>query len=306
MKKIFGLLFLIAMFILLVEFTLRIFYGYGKPFLYVEDPDFEYIPAPDQNLMRVGRQLITNHYCMRSDALAISDSVRILTFGDSILNGGPQTDQDDLATSILERNLSAELKKKIRVLNISAASWGVDNAAAYLKKYGDFGAKLIILIFSSHDLYDNMDFRKVVGVNSGYPDHNPISAIGDCWVRSVLPFLDAHIFNKDSEKSLLHNYNSQHINSGWNFFFTYSQQHRIPLLVYLHAQKNESQQKHYNEYGTQLLQLLHANQINAVEEIKSYPKPDYYRDFIHFNEKGQRFMAAVLKPFIEKEISATK
>lgn len=56
------------------------------------------------------------------------------------------------------------------MLNISAGSWGPDNCAAYLKEKGTFGAEGIILVVSSHDAHDNMNWQTVVGQSVAFPD----------------------------------------------------------------------------------------------------------------------------------------
>ena len=86
---------------------------------------------------------------------------RILVFGDSVLNGGSLTDHKKLATTLLEKSLQKSCDPLIRVLNISAGSWGPDNAFSYLKKHGDFNASAIVLFFSSHDAHDNMYHEKI-------------------------------------------------------------------------------------------------------------------------------------------------
>ena len=111
---------------IIVELVGRYAFGFGNPPIHVSDPDFEYIQAPNQDVTRLGNKIITNEYSMRSKPLTESDSVYILGLGDSVINGGAQTTQDSLATTILENELSEKYNKKVRVLNISAGSWGTD------------------------------------------------------------------------------------------------------------------------------------------------------------------------------------
>ena len=89
-------------------------------------------------------------------------SIKILGFGDSVLNGGVMTDQDSLATTLLSDTLSKIQNRKIQFLNISSGSWGPDNCYAFLTKHGSYQAKQLFLFVSSHDAYDNMDTRKTI------------------------------------------------------------------------------------------------------------------------------------------------
>ena len=183
-----GKLFLIVICLLLgSEILLRIVWGFGNPMLYVPDKDFEYIYAPNQEVTRFSNKICTNEYSMRSLPLADNDSIRILKIGDSVVNGGSLTDQDSLASTILENDLSEEFKCKVRVLNISAGSWGPDNAFAYVKKYGIFKAKLMILVFSSHDLYDVMQHEAILGLDPAMPVKKPPFAIAEVVERYLLP-----------------------------------------------------------------------------------------------------------------------
>ncbi len=297
-------LLLIGLVILLMEFSLRIFFGFGTIPVFVEDKDYEYIFAPDQDIHRLGHHFYTNHYSMRSDALATDDSIRVLVFGDSILNGGLPTDNEDLATSILEKNISLKLRKKVRVLNISASSWGADNAAAYLKKHGDFNAKMLVLVFSSHDYFDNMGFEREVGVNSSYPAKNPPLAINDFFQNYLVPVIETRFFPPDIKKNeSMYYLNSKNMNSGWDYFIQYSKQKKIPLLVYIHGEKIEAANHAYNKYGKWLLKYLSDAHVPYIADVNLNPDQKFYRDFIHFNKAGQRFMANAMEPDILKTLT---
>ncbi len=294
---------LIGLVILLIEFSLRIFFGFGSIPVFVEDKDYEYIFAPDQDIHRLGHHFYTNHYSMRSDALATDDNIRILVFGDSILNGGLPTNNEDLATSVLEKKLSLKLRKKVRVLNISASSWGPDNAAAYLKKHGDFGAKMLVLVFSSHDYFDNMGFEREVGVNSSYPAKNPSLAIIDFFQNYLVPVIKFRLFPPDIHKNeSLYYLNSKNMNSGWDYFIQYSKQKNIPLLVYLHGEKEEALNGSYNKYGKWLAKYLSDAHVPYIADVNLNPDQKFFRDFIHFNKDGQRFMAKAMEPLILKTL----
>jgi hypothetical protein len=120
-------------FIVSGELFLRSYYGFCQTVLFDEDPSYEYLQKPNQDVFRFRKYSQYNSYSMRSEEVDTL-AVKILGFGDSVLNGGVQTDQDSLATSILSDTLSKLYKKKIQFLNIAAGSWGPDNCYAYLKK----------------------------------------------------------------------------------------------------------------------------------------------------------------------------
>lgn len=311
MHKYFKWSFGILIFLLVSEISLRLFVGLGDPILYIEDDTFEYIYAPNQNVNRLGRNIITNEYSMRSLPVLENDSIQILKIGDSIINGGSLTDHDSLSSTLLENKLSAEFNSRIRVLNIGAGSWGPDNAFAYVKKYGSFKAKLIILVFSSHDLYDNMQHEKVVDSDPSYPSKKPLLALIEVCARYIYPFVKS-INSSDKERKIeiaKENANipimASMINSGWINFLQYTKKNRIKLLVVLHPTVKEVNMKSYDLKGQKIISMLDSAKIDRILELDNLPNESLYRDDIHYNDKGQKFLAAELFPYLERYITDT-
>ena len=172
--------------ILTIEFVYRFVLGFGSLPLYVEHSSYEYILEPNQNTSRFGNVIITNKYSMRSKAVR-KNSKKILKIGDSVINGGNHVSNEKLSSTVLERNLQKQQSDTIQVLNISAGSWGPDNAYAYINEHGHFDASMMILVFSSHDLNDNMHFRKVVGKHQSWPSEQPFSATTDLFSSYIFP-----------------------------------------------------------------------------------------------------------------------
>jgi hypothetical protein len=86
----------VTILIVFIETYLRYYWGFCDAVLTQESDKFEYIAQPDQNRFRFRKHVRYNEYSMRSGRLKSSDSIRILGFGDSVLNGGVQTEQDSL------------------------------------------------------------------------------------------------------------------------------------------------------------------------------------------------------------------
>lgn len=84
--------------------------GLGTPPLSMTHPSIEYLYQPSQDVRRFGNRILINAYGMRSPDFPAHkqdpDERRIMVFGDSVLNGGAQTDHEALATSILSRQLA--------------------------------------------------------------------------------------------------------------------------------------------------------------------------------------------------------
>jgi hypothetical protein len=105
--------------------------------------------------------------------------------GDSVVNGGALTDQKDLASEILGRQLDAHAW----VGNISAGSWGPANLLAYVSKYGWFEADAAIIVVNTDDLEDLPEFRSYYGVD--FPEKTPASALVEAITRYLPRYLPA-------------------------------------------------------------------------------------------------------------------
>lgn len=257
--------------------------------LFKEDENFEYISEPNQFKERFGYSNLYNEYSMRSKPISPEDTCIVLGFGDSVLNGGVLTDHDSLATTIVENQLNG-----VRFLNISAGSWGPDNCAEYLMKYGDFNAKMIILFVSSHDAHDNMMHEKTVGYNVSYPDKQYPLATIEVLARYIIPRISNLIENQSASSSLMINKNGAGFNSGFEFFNSYTKKAGIPFLICLHAETSEVEENIFNEQGEEIINYCRKNDIKLISGLTIGEKSFHFRDQIHLNEKGQKLWSTVL------------
>lgn len=294
--------FVFLIFMLASQLLAKYYLGLGDIPVYITDKEYEYIYAPNQDVWRFHNHICTNEKSMRSKPLSKKDRVRILKFGDSVINGGAHVDQDRLSSTILENNLSKIFNKEVRVLNISAQSWGPDNAFAYLKKHGSFGSDFFVLVFSSHDLHDNMHFRPVVGQHKAWPDSRPWCALTDGFNRYLVPKVKRMFGGSDEEYDYLYDFDDSKINPGWQQFFDYAHANGTHLLVYVHPTLTEVRQKNYDRYGQQLIQMLEANKVEVIQGISHIKDPGSYRDNIHLNAKGHEKLARVLLPRLEEYV----
>lgn len=287
MKKVYkvSLSFLILAFII-VEIFLRVIWGFGTMPLYVESKQYEYIFAPNQEMTRFGVHFYTNSYSQRADEPDANRKI-VLGLGDSVINGGSQTDNDSLATSIVSLNTEYQM------LNISVGSWGPDNCAAYLKEQGLFGAKAMFVVLSSHDVDDCMDFVPVVGVHKSYPNEQYTLAIQEVIDRYVIPRLFVSENLDPDEKVLKGIDKGSNWNHGWDELKEIACQANIPLILILHAEKAELKAGDYNEKGLMIQQWANENQIKLIKDIDVL-KEENYRDKIHVNASGQRVLANLM------------
>jgi lysophospholipase L1-like esterase len=170
------------------EFSLRALCGLGSPALILRDPASGYEFRPNQHLRRFGRHIEYNSEGLRSEPLRTitAGSVRILCLGDSVTNGGAQTEQQATFPYQLEAEL-ANSGMSVQTLNASAGGWASANEAGFLRKHGIFGAKQVVWELGTHDLFGGHALPAPSDPN--FPEHAPFSATTELWSRYLWPRL---------------------------------------------------------------------------------------------------------------------
>lgn len=254
--------------------------------------------------MRFGNHVYYNEYSMRSKPITDTSFV-ILGLGDSVINGGVQSNNESIATTLLE-NEFRKIVSNSRVLNISAGSWGPDNNFAYIKKYGDFNAKLIFLVVSSHDAHDNITHEAIVDVHSSFPSKQPPFAIWELFDRYLIPWVQKLFKEKNEEIDKRTNdpiVTSKAFNPGFDSLKNYCITKKIPLVIYLHADTIELKAKSYNEQGREIIKYCNENNITLIKELDYPLKKEHFSDGIHMNTKeGQKFIAQNLFPILKEKL----
>lgn len=290
-RTLFITISVIVVILLISEITLRCVWGFGTMPLYHESSSYEYLQNPNQDIVRFGCHYKTNSYSMRSEEPDTSKTI-ILGLGDSVINGGAQTDNDSLATSIFSLN------SKYQMLNISAGSWSADNLAAYIKEKGTFNAKGMFVLLSSHDAGDNMDFRPTVGVSVSYPKEQYSCAIAEVLDRYIIPrVLKKKKEDKNNPDLLALKEGIDKggpFNKGWDELNAISKENNIPMTICLHAEKIEFNAGKYNKRGELIVKWANDNNVSLIKDIE-YLDEKSYRDNIHLNEHGQKIIANVMK-----------
>ena len=175
--------------LIFLEVFLRLAFGFGDPLLYVSDRQIGYLLAPNQTVRRLGNRIQINEYSMRNSAIAATRpdlTLRVLMIGDSIVNGGWWTDQNDTLSETLAAYLNA-FKPSVEVLNASANSWSPRNELAYLQRFGLFQAQILVLVINTDDLFATAPTSLAVGHDRNYPDRKPPFALAEAISRYLLP-----------------------------------------------------------------------------------------------------------------------
>lgn len=172
------------------ELVSRFVLGLGDPPLSVTHPTIEYMFAPSSEYHRFGNYFKTNSYGMRADEFSQhreNNEVRIIVLGDSVPNGGNLTDQSELATELIKKNLKELISVPVIVGNVSAGTWSPPNLLAYVEEFGTFGADAAVIILNKGDMFDFPTFKKL-NPNT-HPTEKPLFALWELFSRYITPRL---------------------------------------------------------------------------------------------------------------------
>jgi len=288
-----------------LEIGLRSF-GFGKPLLYIADPQIGYLLAPNQQTRRFGNQILINQYSMRSDTVTSdrpAHTFRVLLLGDSIANGGWWTDQNHTISTLLQHRLTGT--GTTEVLNASANSWGPRNEWAYLQRFGSFESQIVVLLINTDDLFAVAPTSIPVGRDRNYPNQKPASAISEVFNRYAVkaPFIpELAAWQKEGGDRV--GVNLETIRQIQIFV---AQHHGQLLLAItpLIREINSPGSRDYEIKARQRLQeFTRKEKISFVDFLPNFNEMDnaktIYHDHIHFNLKGNRVIAQRLGQSIQE------
>ena len=295
------------------ELFCRFRLGLGTPTLSIADPEIEYLFAPNQHLRRFGNRVDYNAWSMRSDDFPVHKSqaneLRVMVFGDSVINGGTLTDQRDTATSTLQRQLGVVLGRPVVVGNISAGSWGPPNMLAYAQRFGLFQADFVVLVLSSHDYADAPTFEPVVGVSSDFPAQNPWCATWEAVTRYLPRYLPKRAAQPSAAEPALQAANQKDIEAALGALgglIRLAKQSGAKVLVAQHLETEELPPRRAKEGHAAIARVAHEMGIEAFDLEGQGDSSALYRDTIHPNQAGQAHMAARLLSAIQADLDAVR
>ncbi|BAZ31907.1 hypothetical protein NIES4074_43800 [Cylindrospermum sp. NIES-4074] len=289
-----------------IELGLRSLFGFGNPLIYIRDEQIGYLLAPNQRTRRFGNRIEINEYSMRSGScnqIPTPSTLRVLLLGDSIVNGGWWTDQGKTISSLLMAALSEKKignYQEVEVLNASANSWGPQNELAYLQKFGNFNAQVVVLLINTDDLFAIAPSSLVVGRDRNYPDHQPPLAIVEVLQRQV--FKQKPI----PELQALHDESGDRV--GINLeairqIQALTQQSNSQFLLAMTPLLREIGEPGSRDYEIKARQRLHdfteKQQITYIDFLPIFqeiPNPQaLYKDHIHVNSQGNLLVSQVIE-----------
>ncbi len=287
-----------------VEGIGRFYLGLCDPPLLLADPDMEYILKPTQNCRQFGHRIFVNEYSMRADSFPKTrkqdGEFRVMVLGDSVVYGGSQVDQADLATSRLQETLSRRRGGAVVVGNISAGSWGPQNLLAYARRFGWFDADVVVIVVSQQDYDDAMTFAPIVGIDPSFPARKPMLASWEIATRYLPRYLAIRASNAATIPMPDAPHDPQAVEASMNALgelvrsakkigarVIVAQHWQVPELSGGPLPEQELIASTARDAGAEIVQLGPAMQ-RAVNQGE---RP--YRDYIHPTAAGQRVIAEV-------------
>ncbi|MDJ0734452.1 MAG: SGNH/GDSL hydrolase family protein [Nostocaceae cyanobacterium] len=291
------------------EIALRLFFGLGKPVLSQADSDTGYRFQPNQKVFRFGKRIEYNQYSQRSEEISpqkLQGTLRILMVGDSVLNGGNPTDQDQTITEKLEAKFKS-LGQSTEVLNASAGSWGIGNHLGYLQKFGTFNTDVVIFQIGSHDLTQPTSTGKRIGHDPNYPNRLPLLATEEALTRYIIPRIlrnyNLSLFSQEIPQVSTTKENQQ-FQKNMELFKTavnLVRSQEIPVYVLFTLNRYDLiPNPKTPPYKKEFMQAVYSLQIPILDTYETWSKQpkniinSYYRDDVHLNENGNEAVANLI------------
>ncbi|WP_141698804.1 hypothetical protein [Candidatus Marithrix sp. Canyon 246] len=307
-KKSQFLLILIAVSFVSVELFARFVLGLGDPAISIEHSSIEYMFKPNQDVKRFGNRILINQYGMRSNHFdkikKQASELRVMVYGDSVINGGNLTDHSQLATSLLQQELSKQIEIPVIVGNISAGSWGPINILAHSKEFGFFNADIVILVLSSHDYADIPTFLPL-NPNT-HPTNKPIFAVWEGITRYLPKYLPL-IYNNETHPVQASLTKQTAIDSSLQALrkmILNAKTTEAKVMLLLHWTKQELESGLPNEGHGAIRGILSNLQIPIYQDSQLFQKninkgQNPYRDNIHPNVLGQQILSSIMMKMIQ-------
>lgn len=289
--------------VVIAELVLRFGLGFGRPPLYVGDSSIGYRLAPNQRIRRLGNRIVINQYSMRADEISplpASDHFRLLLLGDSLSNGNWWTDQSNILSELIARQLQPLLPEQyteVEPLNASANSWGPRNQLAYLQRYGTFGATVLVLLLNTDDLFGTQPTDLQVGKDRNYPDRNPPFAIAELSDRLIGRFVrrNSPIPGLEQIQNEAGDRVGKNLSAIDSIYRQATDENTKFLLVLSPLRREIPTPRDYEIEARERLQnWASKNNITYVDLLptfQDYPNIDsLYRDHIHLSPAGNQFV----------------
>lgn len=305
MKIVWLSLGIIIISFLILEGSLRLFFGLGKRPLYIADDEIGYLLAPNQKVSRLGKLTIINQYSMRTEMIEpspLNDTMRLFFIGDSIVNGAWWTDQNETISALVQKDIEKKLSQTIEVLNASANSWGPRNQLAYLKRFGTFDSPVILLVINTDDLFATKPTPLRVGKDINYPDQQPILAVEEILEKVFsrnpnIPGMDKIMGERGDRVG----FNLEAIEK-MKAIATENESQFMMVLTPLKREMNPEPRDSEKVARKRLQDWVDTNHVEFIDFLPIFAKQEnidtLYRDHIHLSPLGEQLVSEHISELI--------
>lgn len=305
MIKLRGLVLLSCAILVAGEIAARHIIQQNRSVTMTHHPTIEYMLTPGQDLIVSGSRILVNVYGMRSSWIPAEkgvNEIRVMVFGDSVINGSPFMDHEYLATTRVAKSLS-ENGYDVSVGNVSAGSWGPGNWLSYVREFGFFESQYILLVISSHDYMDNPEFVPMHPVTmAGFVSPSALYDFLKWYMHGLmrrLQYSTAAIFSPNLR---FEDATAQSVHQALvdlKAFLTLAKRTGAYILVLQHLEKSELKDI-TPKTGHQLIRAVCEEMGIQTVSLSPYLQHaiavgiDPYRDNIHLNVAGQNLLAEII------------
>lgn len=166
----------IALALVILEMVLR-FMGLTRPILYERDPDAGYRLKPNQRVSYFGNEVVVNAWGVRDSRTfdrRNPDRKRVVCLGDSVTWGGIYERQENLFTSVAEKQLG-----NVEVINAGVNGYSVTQMVRlYESHLANLAPDLIVFCVIARD-FERPPTTELTGNGVGFPIEPPRVAISE-------------------------------------------------------------------------------------------------------------------------------
>jgi lysophospholipase L1-like esterase len=267
-----------------------------------ETTEYGYRVAPNQDFLRFGHRIRYNAQGLRNDEISLRPAagvVRVLCVGDSVANGGAITDQGETISAQLEALLRAHWHN-VEVLNGSAPGWAIGNELGWLRTQGTFGSDLVVLVISTHDLFQSLAPATTVDNHPSFPSARPVLALRELVARYLLPRLLSGVSTADPGAAGVEISEAQAARNRQDILaikrLVEAQGGRL-MVTFLEQAADNGNDPVTMGAKRQLFSLLSEQGIpmaTVATAVENFGRDAMFRDQVHPNPNGDRIIAEAI------------
>lgn len=290
----------VAVVFAVIEVSLRLGFGLGRPLLYQADSAAGYIVSPNQDIRRFFSHIHIDQFGMRDyDPLRV-DGRKILFLGDSVTFGPTYIDQDDTFASITGKALKAS------VVNASASGWAPGNEVAFLRSRGTFGASTVVMVINTNDLAQKFEPLPNLPI---FPVARPVLAVEELMTRYVIPKIRKNValidpgaeMNELLPDDAVLAENISYIAAARSFATEQGAQFHLILIPTFSNTVEGKREKGWKNIKEKFLKYVKDSQM-PFTDMTLYLEENiplfYQKDRVHLTEMGHKRVAEVLEEIL--------